>query len=82
MTNGFFTEAQIRSASQCWGSPWRVAEREEREETVLRNFYGQEVAIVVLREHPMPKRLVRLHPNEMQAIAVGIPVKIGRDVLS
>lgn len=82
MTNGYFTEAQIRSASQCWASPWRVARREEREQVVTRILLGAAIEFSVMREHPMPERLVRLRPHEMQALAVGIPVKIGRDVLS
>lgn len=82
MTNGFFTEAQIRSASQCWGSPWRVAQREPREQIVTRSIGGAEIEFPVLVEHPMPERLVRLHPAEMQRLAVGMRVKIGRDVLS
>lgn len=80
MTNGFFTVDQIRRASQCWGSPWRVAEREADTRMVARQLGGVAIEFPVALEHAMPKRLARLNPVEMQHLALGQKVRVGKDV--
>lgn len=82
MTDGYFTERQIRIASQCWGSPWRVAEREPATEMVARSLGGVSIEFPVALQHPMPTKMIRLHPNEMQRLGMGIPVKIGKVAIS
>ena len=80
--NGFFNEAQVRRASQCWGSPWRVAEREDEVQLVQRDLGGALVEFPVRLEHAFPTLMVRLSSAEMQRLAVGMKVKVGRDVLA
>lgn len=73
---GFMPPEKVAALAQCWLSPWRAVAREPRVQSRTHVLAGTEIEVPFLVDHPMPTRMIRLRPNEMQMAAMTGRVRV------